>query len=165
MAAPAVLRSRSTLARSLLLRTWALLAMCLAGLALGWYLVVIRPATSALAEDSLAAAGARIGDLVSRDLRAAESLLVTAGAWGRQGRVDAEDSDRFVALMAPLLAAHPRISGVLLAEEDGHELFLIRDGDGWRSRRTTPADIGQRSAWLRWNADLVQVGAEWQKSG
>ena len=164
MAAPAVHRSRATLARGLLLRTWLLLALCLAALAIGWYFTVIRPATRALADDSLQQAVARITELVSRDLRAAEALLGTARAWGRRGRLDADDSDRFVALMAPLLSAHPRISGVLLAEQDGRELFLIRDGDGWRSRRTTPDDIGQRSAWLRWNAELVQIGAEWQKS-
>ncbi len=157
-------QTHSTLTRSLLLRTWLLLGLCLLALGFGFHLAVVAPATQSLAQASLEESVRHTRDIVARDFRNAEALLQTASAWSRQGRIDSGDAEGFVAIMAPLLKAHPRISGALLAEQDGHELFLIRDGEGWRSRRTTPADIGRRSAWQRWDRELRQTGAEWQAS-
>lgn len=154
-------RPPPTLGRDLLLRLSLLLALCLVAMALGVHFVVAVPAAHRLAGRTLAHAAEQVVETVSSDFRDAEALLGTARGWGRTGRIAVDDERGFVALMAPLLASHPRISGVLLAAEDGRELFLIREGEGWRSRHTTSADIGRRSLWRRWDASLGQTGEEW----
>ncbi|MCP5310240.1 MAG: response regulator [Zoogloeaceae bacterium] len=153
-----------TLSSSLLRRASVLVLVC--GLAFGaaFHYLVIAPATRSFAATSLDQASSRVFDLLERDLRTAEALLSTGLEWGRSGLIRVGDRAGFIGLMAPLLATQPRIAGTLLADEDGRELFLLRDPDGWRSRSTTPESIGRRSEWQRWNTALEATGAEWHVS-
>ncbi|MCB1889632.1 MAG: response regulator [Rhodocyclaceae bacterium] len=156
--------ARSTLARSLLVRMSALLALCLIGFGVGVQFGILEPAARSLAARSLERSGLHVTDVVTRDFRDAEALLATARAWGRNGQLQVDDATRFLQMMAPMLEAHPRISGVLLAEEDGSELFVIREGkgEGWRSRLTRPGDHGLASDWQRWDRAYQPVGLAWQ---
>ena len=157
-------RARSTLARSLLVRMSALLALCLLALGIGVQFGILDPAARSLSARSLERASFHVIEVVSRDFRDAEALLATARAWGRNGQLQVGDAGSFLHMMAPMLDTHPRISGVLLAEEDGSELFLIRDPDGagWRSRQTRPEGSGLASRWQRWDARFDPQGSEWE---
>ncbi len=142
----------------------ALLALCLLGFAIGVQFGILEPAARSLAARSLERSSLHVIDVVTRDFRDAEALLATARAWGRNGQLAVDDATRFLQMMAPMLEAHPRISGVLLAEEDGSELFVLRDreGEGWRSRLTRPGADGLSSRWQRWDSRYAPLGTAWQ---
>lgn len=55
---------------------------------------------------------------------------------GRQGRLDVDDPDSLELLFVAMLRENPQASAIMLADERGHEYFILRRGDEWNSRQT-----------------------------
>ncbi|MCA9123611.1 MAG: SpoIIE family protein phosphatase [Planctomycetaceae bacterium] len=70
---------------------------------------------------------------------------------GQQGRLDVDDPDSLKPLFVSLLLENPQASAIMLADERGHEYFVMRRGDEWNSRQT------RRDEWHD-----VQTLAHWQ---
>lgn len=90
--------------------------------------------------------------------------LMLAHTWGRSGMLDKSDHAAMGRLFVPVVQYHPQISALLLADERGDEMMLLRDTDRFRIRLTQPARWGERSQWLGWHPD-GKSPAEWQELG
>jgi len=55
---------------------------------------------------------------------------------GSQGTLNVDDVDALEPLFVALLRENPQVSAVMLADDRGHEFFVLRKGDRWTSRQT-----------------------------
>lgn len=133
----------TTLAHSLLRRFSLTILACLLVFGVAFNMVVVQPAGRALAERALEQSAGQVQVELAQDIRSVESLLQATTDWARGGRLNLGDPEGFVETLIPLLRAHGRIAGALLADQDGGEIFLVKDQDAWRSRLTTPGTPGQ----------------------
>jgi len=60
-----------------------------------------------------------------------EKSLLMAGEWGRSGLLDLSDVTKLNAKFVPFLEQMLQVSSVVIAQENGREYFLIRDGKNW----------------------------------
>ena len=73
------------------------------------------------------------------------------------GLLDLEDPRAVNAALAPILAHHPQVSSLLLANSQGQEHMLLRIGSSWRARRTDVERWGRKAMWLEWTNDAPTV--------
>ena len=80
----------------------------------------------------------------------------------RAGLLDLDKPETVNAALAPVLAAHPQMSSLLLATGDGQEHMLLRVGHTWRARRTNVGRSGRIATWMEWTDDdpTVRVRTE-----
>lgn len=60
--------------------------------------------------------------------------LTLVAQWGRGGLLDLDDPRGLSLKMLPLLESLPLVSGLLLADTDGREFFLLREQSAWLVR-------------------------------
>jgi hypothetical protein len=82
------------------------------------------------------------------------SNLQIAKRWGRQGALDTNDPEALKNLFLPMMRSFPGVSLVTRADQEGHEWVLIREGDGWQARMTSPGEV---SRWWRYDAGGNEV--------
>jgi len=87
-----------------------------------------------------------------------ERQLYISRDWLRTGDLDLTDQDALNARFMPTLSHLDQVSGLVIADHDGWEYFLLRDGDQWRTRWREPGSSGEVT-WWRWRApgDLVDT--------
>ncbi|MEO8495056.1 MAG: SpoIIE family protein phosphatase [Planctomycetota bacterium] len=71
---------------------------------------------------------------------------------GSQGRLNVDDPDSLEPLFVILLRETPQASAVMLADERGHEYFVLRQGDQWVSRQTRRDEWNDSQTLTRWEA-------------
>ncbi|NMG50103.1 response regulator [Azoarcus communis] len=153
-----VLRLASpSLARGLPLRLSAIVAGCLLAFAAVFAVLVLRPATETLAHEQLRLSAGWIRAQALRDIDAVGSMLDTTLAFARGKHLDVDREHDFVSLTLPLLQGNPRVSAIMIADEDGREVFLIRQGENWRSRVVHAESVGRQASWTQWSASDGQV--------
>jgi serine phosphatase RsbU (regulator of sigma subunit) len=84
------------------------------------------------------------------------------GAMGNQSTLNVDDTASLQPLFVTLLDENPQASAVMLADERGHEFFLMRRGDQWTSRQTRRDEWNDSQTFASW-----QTGAEsetWQEN-
>jgi PAS domain S-box-containing protein len=134
---------------------WAALAVVLAtvlAFAAAAWLLVVRPAEDAAAREQMRLAAARAAAPVAALARVVGRVAENGAEWGASGLLSVEDHERFNRLLLPVVNARDQVSAVILAREDGRELFLIKTAGGWENRITDPARDGGRQRWLLWDA-------------
>lgn len=101
-----------------------------------------------------------------------EQQLLVARAWGAAGLLDKEEPDHLNALLVPLIATHPQLSSLMVADSRGREHMLLcieqPTDDGsiareWKNRITRRDEWGDTVRWLRWS-DRDPVPAETTES-
>lgn len=146
-----------SLARGLPLRLSAIVAGCLLAFAAVFAVLVLRPATETLAHEQLRLSAGWIRAQALRDIDAVGSMLDTTLAFARGKHLDVDREHDFVSLTLPLLQGNPRVSAIMIADEDGREVFLIRQGENWRSRVVHAESVGRQASWTQWSASDGQV--------
>jgi PAS domain S-box-containing protein len=134
---------------------WAALAVVLATVllfALVAWLLVVRPAEDAAARQQMRLAAAQAAAPVVALARVVGRIAENGAEWGANGLLSIDDHQRFNQLLLPVINARDQISAVILAREDGREIFLIKTAGGWNNRLSDPAHDGGRQRWLYWDA-------------
>lgn len=63
-----------------------------------------------------------------------ERDLTLLAQWGRSGLVDFKDTTSLNSRLIPLLNSQPVVASLILADTDGREYFLIKQGTSWMTR-------------------------------
>lgn len=154
MSGPTSPALRPPLARSLLVSLSATFIGCLLAFGTAVHFLIVAPATQSLARVQLDLATAHIQSEAERSFRRIEIQLGTARAWGQAGRLNIDDGPGFKALMGPLLGDESRIAAIRLADTDGRQISLSRDGAEAHSETRAPSKRGtldaadaERPAW------------------
>ncbi len=89
-----------------------------------------------------------------------EASLLMARDWGRRDGFDLDDFDALNRRFVPLIDNHPQITSMMIANSDGEEWMLLRQGDEWVNRLSRPAQLGDQTRWLRSDAQLDMLSDE-----
>ena len=140
----------------------AMLAVVLA-VALSFYFLQVAPqakdSVSARQKDATERVITQIGSMVGQ----VESLLLSMQGWSQSGLARQDDPLAFNRLFMPLLERHGIISSIHLADEDGHEILLLKTPDGWKNRITDVPKEGKRQHWLVWRDAGATKSEEWKE--
>jgi serine phosphatase RsbU (regulator of sigma subunit) len=71
---------------------------------------------------------------------------------GSQGTLNVDDVDALEPLFVALLRENPQVSAVMLADDRGHEFFVLRKGDRWTSRQTRRDEWNDSQTLTSWQA-------------
>jgi two-component system, sensor histidine kinase and response regulator len=143
---------RGTIRRALLLRISLLTVAVLLAFAMSVLLIVVRPTIDRLAHAQMQQAASELDGRVQQLLGTVETTLRTSLDWGRQGRASLDDLLGFNEIFFSVIANHAEISSVLLTNDGGREILLLRNADGtWVNRLTDPVHWGRQSYWLYWS--------------
>jgi len=91
-----------------------------------------------------------------------ERQLYIARDWLRTGDLELGDQQGLNARFIPALAHLDQVSGLIIADQQGREYFLMRDGEQWLTRWREPGDSGQVT-WRRWRAPGA-LGETWSET-
>ncbi|NNL65929.1 MAG: hypothetical protein HKP30_06795 [Myxococcales bacterium] len=80
-----------------------------------------------------------------------ERNLAIAGSWVEEGTLAPDDSDRLEALFRPMLATYPLMSSVNIGDADGRNWMLLRQEEGWLTRRVDPTTTGPDQFYREWD--------------
>ncbi len=89
-------------------------------------------------EVSVAKSGAAMDAIRKKFMELAAPVqrdLALVGQWGRAGLMDLDDAGRLKAKLIPLLGSLPVVNSLILADTDGREFFLLKEGSSWLVRR------------------------------
>ncbi len=162
--AEAKLQQGRSLRRDLIWQTWSLVSLAILVFAVAAYFTVFSRMV-----DELAASALRKGAHVIRAQAEAlfdqiEWIAYDAQEWGRNHTFAIDDLGRFNRLFIPVLARHPRVSSLLLAEDSGREFLLLRASNGeWHNRITDGERWRNQQYWRKWSGYTL-IGEEWRDS-
>ncbi|MEN8129220.1 MAG: RNA-binding domain-containing protein [Pseudomonadota bacterium] len=88
--------------------------------------------------------------------------LRIAKKWGSAGDLDAKDFRALNSRFVPMLEHMPQITGMMIADANGLEYFLLRGDDEWLTRSTVIEGAGSSAVWRRWSPESELV-KEWSE--
>jgi PAS domain S-box-containing protein len=148
-----VLFRKPGFANSLVLRIGLLMLAALAAFTLAIALLIGKPTVDRLAEGQLELASEQLEGRYTRLLDVVETTLRSSHGWAAEGGLDHNQLLRFNEFFFPILANHGEINSIIFAHESGREFFLLLDGKGgWINRLSNPAEWGNKTYWITWNA-------------
>ncbi|WP_428826185.1 response regulator [Azonexus sp. IMCC34842] len=140
-------------ANSLVLRIGLLILFALAAFTLCLYLLIGRPTIDRLGESQMRLAAEQVEARYSQLLKTVEATLRSSQGWGVAGDLEHAELQRFNEFFFPIIANHGEIASVILAHQSGREILLLLGEDGrWINRLSNPAEWGQQTYWITWNA-------------
>jgi sigma-B regulation protein RsbU (phosphoserine phosphatase) len=146
------MRRPVTIRRSLLVNLIVVVAL----LSAAFYAVTVLAGRRAVRELSTSLIGqtidlteARLGEFFRPIIRS----LSIACSWGEAGLLDIDRPEQLTAEFVPLMREFPQISGIMIADDRGRELMVLREGKRWRVRRVRRDEWGDRAEWLEWTDD------------
>ena len=157
-------RGRS-LRQDLIWRTWLLVTLTFVAFAIAVHFTVFSPMV-----DELAASAMRQGSHVAREqvegvFAQIDRVANDAREWGRNRNYNLDDVWQFNHLFIPFLSRRPRIASLMVAEDSGRELTLLKPPDGaWQNRITDPRQGERRQQWLQWRDFNTLRAEEWRDS-
>jgi serine phosphatase RsbU (regulator of sigma subunit) len=86
--------------------------------------------------------------------------LQIARVWGQAGVLDIDDPDAMNDLFVPLMNRCPQVSSLLIANEHGGELMLLRTAEGWQNRLTPPDGATARIVIRTWTDAQPEPASE-----
>jgi len=126
-----------------------------------WYIQADR-AKRLVAEKQIRKVSARALTEFEGIFKPVEATLSIAQKWGRAGILDPLNVPAMNAKFIPILDKVSAVSSILIADSEGVEYFLIKDGGTWTSRSTGLAKDGSRTLWKRWT-DSGELLDRWSK--
>ncbi len=102
----------------------------------------------------------RAGTTVREFFAPVSASLRLLRRWGMSADGRDLDVERVTEHFIPVLEEFSRVSGVILADEDGREYFVYRQGDEWLSRTLNAARRPGVAEWQRWQ-DLSGPAETW----
>jgi hypothetical protein len=137
--------------RTRLLRDLILLVLFTTGLLVLGSFVVGGELRRELAWSHISRAITQVRDEVFGLTAPVERQLYIARDWLRAGDLQLIDQEAMNARFMPTLAHLDQVSGLMIADEQGREYFLLRGDGEWLTRWRDPGDAG-RVTWRRWKA-------------
>ncbi|WP_227817299.1 response regulator [Nitrogeniibacter aestuarii] len=142
---------KHSLVSALMWRFTSVIVLCFVVFGISLYLFVVAPATRELADNEVRQAAREVAVRLRHDVTQLEQTLMTVAEWSQQGLLSRGDVTGFNRLLQPILSNDPRLSTVLVAQDDGSEIMLLEQSGGrWSNRLTQPADSENRYRWLVW---------------
>ncbi len=92
----------------------------------------------------------RAGTTVREFFAPVSASLRLLRRWGMSANADDLDAETVVRQFVPVLEEFSRVSGAILADEDGREYFVYREGDAWLSRMLDATRRPGVAEWRRW---------------
>ncbi len=87
-----------------------------------------------------------------------EEKLNIVRDWGKNGVLDSHKTVSLNKKFFPLINGQQRISGVLLADNNGWEYFLLHNNDHWLTRITRPGTDGNVAVYNTWEQPEKSIG-------
>ncbi len=144
---------RDSFANSLVLRIGLLILLSLAVFSAAQYLIVGQPTVSRLAESQMRLAAEQVESRFDRLQESVESTLRASHSWAMNGDLDPSQLLRFNEFFFPILSNRPELLTIILTHESGRELSLRKgENGGWLNRISNPAEWGETTYWIVWNA-------------
>ncbi|MCP5159111.1 MAG: response regulator [Gammaproteobacteria bacterium] len=163
--AEAKLQHGRSLRRDLIWQTWSLVGLTILVFAVAAYLMVFSRMVDELAASAMRKGAHVVQAQVEALFSEIDRVAYDAQEWGRNHTFTLEDLGRFNRLFIPVLAKHPRISSLLLAEDSGREFLLLRMPNGeWHNRITDGKRWDHQQYWRRWDESYTLLGEEWRTS-
>ena len=166
IAASSTSRGRVTsIRRALLLRIVALMVFAFTVFAAGLYILVVKPATHELAVSDMLRANDQVDNLLQSLVGQIERVIQTSREHGVNGEYGVTDAHAFNKIFIPVLRNRDALSAVIVADDSGRAMHLIKAPRGeWLNRITDPQRWGKRQKWLKWRSDGVFIAEEWVES-
>ncbi|WP_372525487.1 response regulator [Piscinibacter sp.] len=143
---------RVPLRRSLVIAAFTLVFGALLAFIVALYAFVVVPVGDELATSQLRIASGEVESRMRTLVNRVEAIAHLNHDWGRGGLFDLDQPQRFNTLMRPVIERGPQLSSVVMANESGRELLLLRTADKrWLNRLTDPARSPGRARFLTWN--------------
>ena len=163
ISAEAQLAHGRSLRRDLIWQTWSLVSLAILVFAVAAYFTVFSRMVDELAASALRKGAHVVRAQVEALFDEAERIVYDAQEWGRNHTFfTVDDLGRFNRLFIPVLARHPRISTLLLAEDSGREFLLLKMPSGeWHNRITDPDRWPNQQYWRQWSGYTL-LGEEWR---
>lgn len=140
-------------ANSLVLSIGLLILLALAAFNTAQYFLVGQPTVARLADSQMRLAAERLETRLIRLQEGVESTLRASQSWGINGGFDQIQLQRFNEFFFPILGEHNKLLTIILAHESGREISLHLNQDGnWENRISNPAEWGEQTYWITWNA-------------
>jgi signal transduction histidine kinase len=127
------------------------------------YRLVVVPAEREIATNAMQLASTKAVERVRALLAGVENVVRTGREWGAAGLIVVDDPERFTRMMLPMVGGRAEITGVLLANEDGREVFLFKNAEGWSTRLTDAVRHPGRQLWRRLTG-AGSVVEDWRES-
>ena len=157
-------RGRS-LRRDLIWQTWSLVSLAILVFAITAYFMVLSRMIDELAVSAMHKGAHVIRTQVEALFNQIDQIAYDAQEWGRNHTFTIDDLGRFNRLFIPILAKHPRISSLLLAEDTGREFLLLRmPNNEWHNQITDGERWGNQQYWRKWGEGYLLLGEEWRES-
>ncbi|MCG2575818.1 response regulator [Dechloromonas sp. XY25] len=140
-------------AKSLIPRIGLLILLALAAFTFGLYHLIGRPTVDRLAKTQMERAAEQLDARFGLLIKTVEVTLRSSQGWGKNGELDLSQVLRFNEFFFPIIANHGEITSVIFAHESGREILLLMTDDGrWLNRISNPAEWGNQTYWITWNA-------------
>ena len=149
------MRRSVSIRRSLLVNLIAVIVLLGAGI-LTVTVVVARGAVRTLSEELITQSIQQTEERLWRFFGPVEAGMLLARDWGAQCMLDLDDPDQLNALLMPLMRQYRQISATLIADGQGREHMLLRDGDTWISRRVRFDGSGTSALFSEWTDSSTQ---------
>jgi len=163
--AEAKLQHGQSLRRDLIWQTWSLVSLAILVFAIAAYFMVFSRMVDELAASALHKGAHVIRAQVEALFSQVDQIAYDAQEWGRNHTFTIDDLGRFNRLFIPILARHPRISSLLLAEDSGREFLLLKMPNGeWHNRITDGERWRNQQYWRKWSENYTLLGEEWRAS-
>ncbi|MDR0529762.1 MAG: response regulator [Zoogloeaceae bacterium] len=136
---------------ALVLRASLIVLVTLALFTVSTYFLLIVPAFRNIAETQLKLVASQMEFRVNRLVHTLENALDTTHAYVSNDWLNPSDLEEFNRFFIPVMQNHPEISAIVMSNEDGHHLSLLRRPDGqWLNWLTDPT-WGHNAFWLSWD--------------
>ena len=83
--------------------------------------------------------------------------------WGLSGMIDLADPKTLDDKFLPIMESQPILSGLILADSNGREYFLLRDNNAWLTRSAGPFDKNDQVVCMK-RDDEGRLIKTWQES-
>ena len=94
-----------------------------------------------------------------------EEKLNIVRDWGKNGVLDSHKTVSLNKKFFPLINRQQRISGVLLADNNGREYFLLHNNDHWLTRITQPGAEGNVAVYTTWKQPEKSIDSHEKRTG
>ncbi len=135
----------------------------LALLTVALYQFDAKPQALAQAQASQQQATERMSTKLDGLAQQTDRMVMTVRDWLQQGVIQLDDPEKLNQVLMPLLALRPLISSVHLASDDGREVLLLQEPQGWRNRITDVPAKGRQQRWLTWTNANIKRSDVWQE--
>ena len=135
-----------TIYRSLV-TSFLFVIVLLAGGLFAMTVVGARDAVESFSSSAMGQATEEVETRLARFFDPAQDLLPMMKAWGESGRLAFSDVEDFNRFFLPVMREHPHITSIILADDTGRELLLLKLPDQWLNRSMHVDERGDMAEW------------------